>query len=197
MTTLYKSKYLEFKSAKSSSGGDWFYAKRTNDSDSHDSAVAIATLVKNNNDYDFVFLKTKRPPILAENKAKYCLELPAGLIADDNKDETLLECAKKELIEETGYIADKIYIELKNSSTSAGLSSETLTYITAIVEDNKVVSKPVDDGGIIVERILISRKNVYNYLNSLDTKEISVSSALVCGLYYALNRINLYNKDTI
>ena len=197
MTSIYKSKYLELKSTKSPSGAEWFYVKRTNDSDAHDSAVAIATLVKNGDDYDFLFLKTKRPPILSENKAKFCLEFPAGLIADDDKSETLLECAKKELLEETGYKADKMYVELKNSSTSAGLSSETLTYITAIVEDNKLISKPVDDGGIIAERILIPTKNVYSFLNSLDTKEISVSSALVCGLYYALNRINLYNKDTI
>ena len=178
MTIISKSKYLEFKCCKTSMGGDWFYIKRTNDSDTHDSAVAITTIVKKDNGYNFVFLITKRPPILSENKAQFCLESPAGLIGDDNTNETLIDCANKELIEETGYKADKLYIELKNSSTSAGLSSETLTFITAVCENDKIVSNPVNDGGVIVDRVFVPADNVYSYLNKIDTKKISISSAL-------------------
>ena len=58
MTTVATSKFLEFKSAKSPAGHDWFYAKRTNDASSHDSAVVITTLVKQNDEYNFLFLKT-------------------------------------------------------------------------------------------------------------------------------------------
>ena len=50
----------------------------------------------------------------------------------------MLDCAKKELLEETGLIADEIYTELVNCSTSAGLSSETLSYVTAFVQDYKI-----------------------------------------------------------
>ena len=90
-----KTKYLEFKYAKSPTGNDWYYVKRTNDTNTHDSAVAITTLVKINNNYNFLFIKTKRPPIYGESKAKYCLESPAGLIGDIDKNEKLIDCAKK------------------------------------------------------------------------------------------------------
>ena len=190
MPIINTSKYLDFKSVISPSGHDWYYVKRTNDKPNLDSAVAITTIVKINDEYNFLFMKTNRPPITSENKAKYCLESPAGLIADIDKDETLLECTKKELLEETGLIADEIYIELKNSSTSAGLSSETLTYITAICNSYNIIQKPVSDGGVIQERFFIPINNVSQYLKKKKKKEISVAAALVCGVYYALERIN-------
>ena len=55
------SKFLDFKSAKSPAGHDWYYVKRTNDKKTHDSAVVITTLVKKDGEYNFLFLKTKRP----------------------------------------------------------------------------------------------------------------------------------------
>lgn len=185
-----KTKYLEFKVTQEPLKREWHYVKRTNDSNNHDSAVAITTLVKMENGYNFLFLKTCRPPIFAENKAKYCLESPAGLIGDENCNEELLECVKKELLEETGYVTDKLYIELKNSSTSAGLSSETLTYVTAIVEDNKHVSKPIDDNGVIIDRIFVPVQELKSFLSSLNKNEYSISSALICGVYFALYRLN-------
>ena len=189
MKTIATTKYLEFKSAKSPSNHDWCYVKRTNDSSFHDSAVAITTLIKINNEYNFLFLKTKRPPLYAENKALFCLESPAGLIGDVNKKEDLIECTKKELLEETGYCADEIYIELTNCCTSAGLSSETLTFVTAIINDDKIVSQPMNDGGIILERIFIPVKDVKTFLNNLNKEEYSIAAATICGIFYALNRI--------
>ena len=53
MKTIVTSKYLDFKSTKSPSNNDWYYVKRTNDSQKHDSAVVITTLVKLNNEYNF------------------------------------------------------------------------------------------------------------------------------------------------
>ena len=184
-----KTKYLEFKCAKSPSGSDWHYVKRTNDSDSHDSAVVITTIVKKNNEYNFLFLKTHRPPISAEHKAKYCLESPAGLIGDEDTSETLINCVKKELLEETGYSANELYLELKNSSTSSGLSSETITYYSAIVNYDKIIKKPVDDGGIICERIFVPISNIDNFLANINQNEISISAATICGLYFALKRL--------
>lgn len=189
MTTIAESKFLNFKSAKSPSGNDWFYVHRTNDTNMHDSAVVITTLVKIDGEYNYLFLKTKRPPIYAENKAEYCIESPAGLIGDINEKETLEECAKKELIEETGLEADELYTELLNSSTSAGLSSETLSYVTAIVRDYKIVEKPVSDGGIIAERFFVPSKEIRKFLRENKSKEYSVAAATVCGIFFASERI--------
>ena len=87
MTIISKTKFLEFKSAKSPANKDWYYVRRTNDTASHDSAVVITTLIKTENGYDFLLFNTNRPPLSAENKAKYCLESPAGLIGDVDKNE--------------------------------------------------------------------------------------------------------------
>ncbi len=190
MAIINSTKFLDFKSAISPSGHDWYYVKRTNDKPNLDSAVAITTLVKINGEYNFLFIKTNRPPISNEKKAKYCLESPAGLIADIDKDETLLECAKKELLEEAGLQADELHIELKNSSTSAGLSSETITYVTAVCNSYNLIQKPVSDGGIILERLFIPVNGVDKYLKTINQNEISVAAALVCGVYYALLRVN-------
>lgn len=183
------SKFLDFKSAKSPSGHDWYYVKRTNDKPTHDSAVVITTLVKKDEEYNFLFLKTKRPPIYGENKAPFCIESPAGLIGDIDKNETLEECAKKELLEEAGLSADNIFVELVNSSTSAGLSSETLSYVTAIVENYNIIAQPVSDGGIIFERFLVPAKNIRKYIDELNQKENSVAAATLCGVFLALKRL--------
>ena len=187
MKIISKTKYVEFKSAKSPSGSDWCYLRRTNDKPNQDSAVVITTLVKKDNQYNFLFLKTKRPPLYAENKAEFCLESPAGLIADDDCREDLISCAKKELLEEAGLIASKLYVELTNSAASAGLTSETLSYVTAIVDDYKIIKQPVSDGGIILERFLMPAKDIYTYFSNI--KDMSLASATVCGVFYALNRI--------
>ncbi len=189
METINKTKYLDFKCAKSPQNHDWYYVKRTNDKPDTDSAVVITTLVRINNEYNFLFLKTKRPPIYAENKANFCLESPAGLIGDINKKENLLECAKKELLEETGLKAQELFVELSNCSTSNGLSSETLSFVTAIVNDYKVLCEPLSDGGIIVDRFFVKAQSIRKYLSDLNTKEFSVATATISGVYLALNRI--------
>ncbi len=189
MSIITKSKFLEFKTAKSPSGHDWFYVRRTNDSQNRDSAVVITTIVKKDNEYNFLFIKTKRPPIYGEGKADFCIESPAGLIGDTDKNEVLQNCITKELMEETGLYASRVYTELKNSSTSAGLSSETLTFVTAIVDNYKVINKPVSDGGIIIERFLVPSKEVRKYLKEIDYKKYSIAAPTICGIFYALERI--------
>ncbi len=191
MTIITQTKYLNFKSAKAPSGKDWFYVQRTNDKKDHDSAVVITTLVKIDGAYNFLLLKTRRPPLTAENKAKFCLESPAGLIGDNDCFETLIECAKKELLEEAGLRANKIFVELTNCSTSSGLSSETLSYTTAFVENYEIIQKPISDGGIIVERFFVPADNILSEIQKLNKKEISIASATICGIYFAVNRLNL------
>jgi len=190
MTIIAKTKFLDFKSTKTSENKEWYYVRRTNDTNKHDSAVVITTLVKLDGEYNFMLFKTNRPPITAENKAKYCLESPAGLIGDIDCAESTLDCAKKELLEEAGLVADNIYMELKNCSTSAGLSSETLSYVTAIVNKYDLKQTPVDDGGIIVERYFVLAKDILNHLQTINQKEISIAAATVCGIFYAINRLN-------
>lgn len=190
MTLVATSKYLEFKYAKSPQNHDWYYVRRTNDTNKHDSAVVITTVVKNEDKYQFLLLKTRRPPMYAENKAQYSIESPAGLIGDNDKDENLIECAKKELKEETGLIKSQIYFEHANCSTSNGLSSETLSFTTAIADIKDLTQEPVSDGGIIVERFYIDFEQIDEYIENLDTKKYSIATATISGIYFAQKRIN-------
>lgn len=184
-----KTKFLEFKNAKCPDGtGEWSYVRRTNDSTLHDSAVVITTIVKIEGEYKFLFLKTKRPPLYEEGKSEFCIESPAGLIGDVDKSETLNTCIKKELLEETGLSADKIFIDIINSCTSAGLSSETISYATAFVENYNVIQTPVSDNGVIVERFFVPVKDVDNYFKNLD-KNYSLAAPTVCGVHFALLHI--------
>jgi len=57
----------------------------------------------------------------------HVIEFPAGL---NDKEECLLEAAKRELIEETGYMSDDFEL-LAEGPVSSGLSSEILTVYLA------------------------------------------------------------------
>ena len=60
------------------------------------------------------------------------IELPAGLVGDPGspKDEPVLDAARRELLEETGYEARRI-VELAGGPVSAGLSNERVTIVYA------------------------------------------------------------------
>jgi 8-oxo-dGTP pyrophosphatase MutT (NUDIX family) len=189
MIVVSKTKFLEFKFTKSPAGHDWYYVKRTNDTKDHDSAVVITTIVKKNDDWYFLFLKTQRPPLYGEQKADYCIESPAGLIGDNDTAEKLLECAGKELKEEVGLVAEKLFVDLQNSATSAGLSSETVSYVTAIVSDDKQIEKPVSDGGIITDRFFVKTNDIGNFISQTNQKKVSIASATISGIYFALGHI--------
>lgn len=60
------------------------------------------------------------------------IEIPAGLVGDEAEylDESLAECASRELLEETGYLAATI-TPLLSSPTSAGMTPETTHFFAA------------------------------------------------------------------
>ncbi len=73
------------------------------------------------------------------------IEIPAGLAGDieSEEDETLAEAAKRELLEETGYQAQRMEY-LTEGPPSAGLSTEIVTFFRA--HDMKKISNGGGDG---------------------------------------------------
>ena len=59
-----------------------------------------------------------------------CLELPAGLVGDEDPDATVVETAVKELEEETGFTADRIEV-IGEFFSSPGMVSEGFTLVRA------------------------------------------------------------------
>jgi ADP-ribose pyrophosphatase len=88
---------------------------------------------------------------------KRCVELPAGLVGDEDKDATVEGTAVKELEEETGYTADRIEI-LGEFQSSPGMVTESFTLVRA-----HGVRKIGEGGGNADEEIavhLVAREDI-------------------------------------
>lgn len=80
-----------------------------------------------------------------------CIELPAGLIGDDDEQEDDADTAARELEEETGYRADRIE-PLGEFWSSPGMVSESFTLMRA-----SGLTKVSEGGGIEGENITVHR----------------------------------------
>lgn len=84
---------------------------------------------------------------------RFCLEIPAGLVGDDDgsEDEHAIEAAKRELEEETGYAASD-WTNLGEFYSSPGMVTESFTLLRA-----RGLTKVSEGGGISEENIEVYR----------------------------------------
>ena len=157
-------------------GGAWVYAHRPNASD----VVIILTKYKN----EILFLLENRPPILAEKRGKYTVGMPAGLVGDERLGETIEDAIRAELLEEAGLIAEKIEIKSRKVASSAGCTSETFTVAIVDVLDKKPIQNPVDDNGVIVERIWIEQKEIFAWLTKMEKEGNVLTAQALSALFY-------------
>ena len=174
---LYHTKYLQLKSTKSKNGSDWFYAHRPNVKD----GVVILPIIENSK---ILFLIEERPPLIAENIATRSVALPAGLVGDERIGESAEDAIKAELLEEAGLTADRIEIMSRKVSSSPGCVSETITIAIAYIDKYEITSEPVDDGGIIVERVLVDINNIYPWLKEQENKGYAITAQTLAALFY-------------
>jgi len=181
---LYETKFLQLKQTEAPDGGKWFYAHRP----ICRGAVIILPVLHTPKGEYLIFLQTRRPPVYAEGKAEFCIEFPAGLLGDIDKEETPKMAIKRELLEETGYKAKKITITAPLITSSAGLSSETSIYSIADIFDLKQHKEPVTDGGIIVKTHKIPLSKVNLWLKKRQKEGFAISSSVFGALYFLLFR---------
>ena len=174
---LYDTKFLQLKSTKSKTGGDWFYAHRPNVKD----GVVILPVINNK---QILFLIEERPPMQAESIAKYSIACPAGLVGDERIGETIEDAIKAELLEEAGLVADKIDIVSKRTASSPGCVTEVFHIAIAYINDYKIVSEPISDGGIITDRVLVDIKDVRNWLSQKESEGYVISCQTLASLFY-------------
>jgi ADP-ribose pyrophosphatase len=116
--------------------GKWEYVSRTRNI----SAAVILAI----HEGQAILVEQYRVPIGA-----YCLELPAGLIGDDEEGEAVELAAIRELEEETGYRAAQM-VDLGRFHASSGMSSEGFTLLRA-----QGLTRVGEGGGVEGEDIIV------------------------------------------
>ena len=174
---LYDTKYLQLKSTKSKTGSDWAYAHRPNAKD----VVIIVPIIDNK---QVLFIIEERPPLVAEGFATRSVAVPAGLVGDEREGESIEDAIRAELLEEAGLIADRIEIKTRKAASSPGCVSETVTIAIAYINKYKISSEPIDDGGVIVDRVLVDIDKIYPWLKEQEEKGYALAAQTLAGLFY-------------
>lgn len=138
--TLASGKHLRFMRR-----GTWEYAERPG-------ITGIVGIVAVTDEVKLILVEQWRPPV-----NNYVIELPAGLVGDEagQLNESLLDAARRELFEETGYHAEKISI-LAAGPSSAGMSNEIVTLVRAEQLRKTAAGGGVDHEAIIIHEIPLS-----------------------------------------
>jgi ADP-ribose pyrophosphatase len=97
----------------------WEFASRSN-------ASGVVVLVPVTDQGEIVLVEQFRKPV-----GKNVVELPAGLVGDhEDPDESILKAARRELEEETGFVAAQLDL-LMACPSSAGMSDEIVSFVLA------------------------------------------------------------------
>jgi len=131
--TLYEGKWLRLRKQ-----GPWEYAERTNEGGL--AVIVVAATPERN----VLFVEQYRVPVGART-----IEMPAGIVGDIHAGESLELAAERELLEETGWQAEKVQL-LMIGPTSAGMSSERVAFVRATG-----LTRVHDGGGDESEQIIV------------------------------------------
>lgn len=119
--------------------GNWEYVSRTG-------GVSAAVILAVDEESRVILVEQYRVPTGAMS-----LELPAGLIGDEEEGDTAESAARRELEEETGYRAER-FVNLGRFHASPGMSSEAFTLLRA-----EGLEKVGEGGGVEGEEIVVHR----------------------------------------
>jgi ADP-ribose pyrophosphatase len=162
--TVYEGRHLSMRRR-----GGWEYVVRKTSGP----AVGIVAV---NAAGEVVLVEQYRPPV-----NRKVVELPAGLSGDiaGKENETLLEAAQRELLEETGYVAAR-WTELLSGYSSPGLTDESITLFLA-----EGLRREGPGGGDSSEEIVIHEVPLADVLTWLKQQSFMADLKLLAGLLAA------------
>jgi len=143
--------------------GKWEYASRANDIN----AVVILA------EYDGKMILIDQPRVAPDCR---CVELPAGLVGDEDPNATPEDTAIKELEEETGFTAERVE-RIGEFYASPGMLSESFTLVRA-----HGLRKIGDGGGDENEDInvhLVARADIPNFIEQKRAEGFGVDVKLL------------------
>lgn len=148
--------------------GRWEYASRA--------ANIRAAVILAVEDGEIVLVEQYRVPL-----GQPCLELPAGLIGDDDggKDDDPLSAARRELEEETGYIAEH-WQDCGEFFSSPGMISESFTLLKATG-----LTKVSEGGGTDSENITVHRVKLADFprvISDFRARGIGIDTRMLLAL---------------
>ncbi|WP_420266234.1 NUDIX hydrolase [Candidatus Magnetominusculus dajiuhuensis] len=127
----------------------------------------IAAIVPITKDGTVIVVRQFRPPV-----GKYVIEFPAGL---NDKGQSLIEAARRELLEETGCRAGRMF-PIATGPLSSGASTEVLTVYAAldVVFSAEQALDPHED----IEIIELPLDNFYEHLYALQDENTYIDLKL-------------------
>lgn len=134
ITPLHRTKHLELVQDER-----WVFARRPN-------ASAVVAVIAVTPAHELLLVEQHRIPVQAS-----VIELPAGLVGDEQADESLATAAGRELEEETGWRPETCQV-LSCGPSSAGLTNELVTLVRA-----RNLVQISAGGGIAGENITVHR----------------------------------------
>lgn len=149
--------------------GKWEYVSRARNVNA---AVIVAV-----DDGHIVLVEQYRFPLKA-----LCLELPAGLVGDDEEGEAVETAAARELEEETGYRAERLEI-IGDFASSPGMVSETFTLLRAHGLTRIGEGGGVEDEHIDVHRVPLTEIKAFIAAKRNQGVMIDVKLLLLLGAY--------------
>lgn len=173
----YEGKYLKMVNDKIDNR-TWEYVERNNCS-------GVVVIIPVTTDNKVILVEQYRPAINSR-----LIEFPAGLVGDTESEEKIEIAANRELEEETGYKAEKMHF-LFETPVSAGLTSETVSFIWA-----ENLTKVTDGGGVDGEDIIvheINKENIVSWLKTKSKEGLSIDSKIYSGLFIIDNIDDLLN----
>ena len=151
--------------------GRWEYAERT-----HGEGMAVVIVAVTPAD-ELLFVEQYRAALDAR-----VVELPAGLVGDQDAGDTLEDAARRELVEETGWDPGRVEV-FSIGPTTAGMSNERAAIVCA-----SDLRKVGHGGGVDHEAIVVHavpRTQAAGWLRAMDAGGHAIDLKVWSGLWLA------------
>jgi nicotinamidase/pyrazinamidase len=157
--------------------GRWEYVERTN-------VTGIVVIVAVNTAGELVLVEQYRPPL-----DRRVIELPAGLAGDvaGAESEALEEAARRELLEETGYLAGDLARQF-HGPPSAGITSEEVTFFLA--RDVRRISNGGGDESEEIAVHCVPLAQVPEWLDEQSRQGKAIDVKVYAGLWCAGRQVS-------